>query len=151
MRNGNVSGINSLPELDLILFILPMRNGNSTGLLSFSKSPCFLFILPMRNGNFLILNHFHLLQPLFILPMRNGNNVVPESILNFKRTSFLSYLWGMETLNKLATMQSVLTFLSYLWGMETQNAFTDNRKFTTFYPTYEEWKHWWFSGFYSFS
>ena len=34
-------------------------------------------------------------------------------------TSFLSYLWGMETVKKLQQEAESVQSLSYLWGMET--------------------------------
>ena len=37
----------------------------------------------------------------------------------FHWTSFLSYLWGMETALLCFLLLSPCTFLSYLWGMET--------------------------------
>ena len=53
-----------------------------------------------------------------ILPMRNGNHIFCH--LAIMRHQFLSYLWGMETLN---------------------NSFISKYVFCS-YPTYEEWKHW---------
>jgi len=54
-----------------------------------------------------------------ILPMRNGNLLT--KLFNFPiSSSFLSYLWGMETSPSTSPSTSYTSvFLSYLWGMET--------------------------------
>ena len=56
-----------------------------------------VLILPMRNGNHIVPSFFvFFLYFVLILPMRNGN--VPTSPTLTTLSSFLSYLWGMETL-----------------------------------------------------
>jgi len=70
--------------------------------------------------------------------MRNGNS--RQSHLASLKQSFLSYLWGMETLWKSFGTKKNPTFLSYLWGMETHIHFVIKIYLLTFYPTYEEWK-----------
>ena len=55
-----------------------------------------------------------------ILPMRNGNN--SRLVIRIALSSFLSYLWGMETYSCIFYMYSINHwFLSYLWGMETKH------------------------------
>jgi len=54
-----------------------------------------------------------------ILPMRNGNNKDKE-INEFKEETFLSYLWGMETILRRSLYR---------------------KRIHSSYPTYEEWKH----------
>ena len=138
MRNGNC-GCSIMNYWNFGLFILPMRNGNFLPVVHHFHQ-YMLFILPMRNGNFscsiLFTPSFLSFYPtyeewkpvhvqmflcshcLFILPMRNGNIVSP--IILSMSSSFLSYLWGMET-SLVPSVRSFLTlaFLSYLWGMET--------------------------------
>ena len=138
MRNGNFP-LSALVLFFLLVLILPMRNGNR------NKSPkvtllsiATVLILPMRNGN---LTHsgiyctslpgsyptyeewklFIKCDPderrlVLILPMRNGNNISISSCFTVY-TSFLSYLWGMETMIPYLTQQAT---------------------FDSSYPTYEE-------------
>jgi len=56
--------------------------------------------------------------------------------------SFLSYLWGMETLYYKSCILRLIdiSFLSYLWGMETSLDNLNRRNRSGSYPTYEEWK-----------
>ena len=100
------------------VLILPMRNGNDITYINVISSCYLVLILPMRNGNILHQTVFvTLYQQVLILPMRNGNFCFCS--LTFPFSSFLSYLWGMETSNILVQ--------SY-------------RLFCRSYPTYEEWK-----------
>ena len=82
----------------LLLFILPMRNGNSSSEIPVVFLFSFLFILPMRNGNFFKIATSPSAYILFILPMRNGN--FQSCISPPKPSDFLSYLWGMEGLDR---------------------------------------------------
>ena len=59
----------------IIVLILPMRNGNFTASYASLKYSSKVLILPMRNGNF-----------------------SSSCISLYAMGSFLSYLWGMETL-----------------------------------------------------
>ena len=80
-----------------IVLILPMRNGNFTASYASLKYSSKVLILPMRNGNHIVPSFFvFFLYFVLILPMRNGN--VPTSPTLTTLSSFLSYLWGMETL-----------------------------------------------------
>jgi len=57
-------------------------------------------------------------------------------------SSFLPYLWGMETFYNSIFRPLVLgTFLPYLWGMETSNSGKTSFIASSSYRTYEEWKH----------
>jgi len=139
-----------------------MRNGNC--LFSIKESGAItVLILPMRNGNDLIKKIYdNVIKEVLILPMRNGNTKpIALNVVNFL---FLSYLWGMETINcKRFLILSPSLFLSYLWGMETFIVRCNIRSIRPFlsylwgmetnitiniinlcpycsYPTYEEWK-----------
>ena len=151
-----------------------------------SISPSSVLILPMRNGNakeykfpfreklgsyptyeewkhatFLAIASFSAF--VLILPMRNGNN--SSSDLFSPMSSFLSYLWGMETLNSNTTsywlkdkvlilpmrngnlsLQNILLALHHpvliLPMRNGNNSGMDKqfRQLRSSYPTYEEWK-----------
>jgi len=93
----------------------------------------------MRNGN----KEEQIRSPFFrivlILPMRNGNIIM--SLIIHHREMFLSYLWGMETLQLINSASEYNKFLSYLWGMETlcKLILLVHGNYSS-YPTYEEWK-----------
>ena len=75
--------------------------------------------VPMRNGN----NDIHRVNSPWVLqvltvPMRNGNSV-PSLQFRWVCSSFLPYLWGMETYFVLCVIVHHRKFLPYLWGMET--------------------------------
>ena len=100
-----------------------------------------VLILPMRNGNcfstFKI--HGHSLRSYPTYEEWKPSKFVISSKLSL---SFLSYLWGMETLPAHYTcyQSALLPFLSYLWGMETIYIIYSFILFISSYPTYEEWK-----------
>ena len=53
---------------------------------------------------------------------------------------FISYLWGIETLNMQMLLSSKCRFISYLWGIETYNKNYYNKNYPCLYLTYEELK-----------
>ena len=123
----------------MVVLILPMRNGNLL------KGNCkttisTVLILPMRNGNVIISNSLLVVSIVLILPMRNGNAVTNAKI-NDVNAEFLSYLWGMETVDKMRILKLILkrSYPTYEeWKLSTVSPV-----FLTSigsYPTYEEWK-----------
>ena len=88
-----------------IVLILPMRNGNlrKTEMRFWKKWK--VLILPMRNGNSVsIIEHLVASSLVLILPMRNGNIKYQDYLSRCQKT-FLSYLWGMETLDILVCQE----------------------------------------------
>ena len=139
MRNWNIN-ILLCTRRDYSVFIVPMRNWNAAEL-QWIDITIFVFIVPMRNWNpcnySIFIPHFLV----FIVPMRNWNimdNPDPEQavqsfyrtyeelkpmkpILQTMGTTFLSYLWGIETSYHFKPGYNHHKFLSYLWGIETPN------------------------------
>ena len=146
------------------LFILPMRNGNTKEASRLRAFPHFLSYLwgmetnlPSTRANlrpyFLsylwgmetISTWYWFFSFLHFLSYLWGMETQRKSTCwNYYWGGFLSYLWGMETNHNFQFSRHYFCFLSYLWGMETCNS-DRHRRFIqkTFYPTYEEWKHWW--------
>ena len=143
MRNGNVFKHNFTKSSSIFKFLSYLwgMETDYSGIESWANGT-WVLILPMRNGNVSNKSLY------FKLYMLRSYPTYEEWKLSFKRwskirscrsyptyeewklytlsssscsanTSFLSYLWGMETKNKnFETFEKVL-FLSYLWGMET--------------------------------
>ena len=122
------------------VLILPMRNGNIHKIL-INLCVFSVLILPMRNGNlvFLLLLLLFLLFVL-ILPMRNGNyqKYIFVSVFLYLRSYPTYEEW--KPFNDWQTRKKIWKFLSYLWGMETLQIHHNNRRVLSSYPTYEEWK-----------
>ena len=76
-----------------------------------------VFVLPMRDGNLPDLEAHGGRRRVFELPMRDGNS--PPALLVMSWTSFLNFLWGMETWRKARIRLVEEEFLNFLWGMET--------------------------------
>ena len=77
-----------------------------------------------------------------ILPMRNGNFIIHQSLMKH-RISFLSYLWGMETLMYVVVVPAYVIPVLIL-PMRNGNhmyALLTLSYLLCSYPTYEEWKH----------
>ena len=107
---------------------------------SLSQNPCSVLTVPMRNGNPSgscvadpvpvssyrtyeewkpgQLLAFNSVLSVLTVPMRNGNNTFCSCAF-VSSTTFLPYLWGMETESPLVCTVHVVMFLPYLWGMET--------------------------------
>ena len=74
-----------------------------------------------------------------ILPMRNGNILQSNQII--QAGTFLSYLWGMETLQPWLDLcqDSLVLILPMRNGNQNSFGFTGRNSLGS-YPTYEEWK-----------
>mgnify|MGYP006989491755 CR=1 FL=1 len=74
--------------------------------------------------------------------MRNGNEI-PFKV-EIRSQKFLSYLWGMETLQKLSSTNVFSPTCSYPtyeeWKQNNIFATSHLYRSTSSYPTYEEWK-----------
>ena len=77
---------------------------------------------------------------LFILPMRNGN---PLGSPGYSKRSPPTFYPTYEEWKPNESYNNIIlfsSFLSYLWGMETYIRKFEKAKRVAFYPTYEEWK-----------
>jgi len=148
----------------VIVLILPMRNGNSNNLSCTTSS--FSGSYPTYEEWKLIIPPHKYLSTLSSYPtyeewkLFNGSifhNFILSSYPTYEEWKqffyyfvvilfflFLSYLWGMETINMYKTIDARYKFLSYLWGMETTKNFRRRLTRLSSYPTYEEWKHLWY-------
>ncbi len=100
-----------------------------------------VLILPMRNGNMEKMRLRGEYKEVLILPMRNGN-LFPDGCIRRYASSFLSYLWGMETAH-LITFSINNNFCSYPTYEEWKPSGLSVFVLTILkrsYPTYEEWK-----------
>ena len=94
------------------------------------------FILPMRNWN-----------PIFSGNWSNGANAILSYLWGIETLQkailmmWLPYLWGIETFHTWWTMERVNLILSYLWGIETHKQVLPACWPWKFYLTYEELKH----------
>ena len=126
---------------ELSLFILPMRNWNiiiDIKLVIFCTS---FYITYEELKLFIDFRRWENCNCLFILPMRNWNSTYVNGYIRSGST-FLYYLWGIETIEAWNIFQIlVVHFLYYLWGIETpyKSIFKRNT-IKTFYITYEELK-----------
>jgi len=79
------------------VFELPMRDGNCFPL-SNQKTQFLVFELPMRDGNTSSMWTKMASLRVFELPMRDGN-ILRQQVYTLAQTTFLNFLWGMETTN----------------------------------------------------
>ena len=100
------------------VLILPMRNGNEDSARRSAAGWVGVLILPMRNGNVLALTKYVPSSCSFLSYLWGMETICLISIINLF-TWFLSYLWGMETILTNRRLMGDRQFLSYLWGMET--------------------------------
>ena len=138
MRNGNEHYKHLLTNYKRVLTV-PMRNGNLCRKLRYVASVSVLTV-PMRNGNNVMCASTR--RPIWVLtvPMRNGNNL-SSHLRTFPTSTFLPYLWGMETEHFCLWTGCYIWFLPYLWGMETKLKSPQKLNFwLSSYRTYEEWK-----------
>jgi len=94
-----------------------MRNGNPSGSCVADPVPVSSYRTyeEWKPGQLLAFNS---VLSVLTVPMRNGNNTFCSCAF-VSSTTFLPYLWGMETESPLVCTVHVVMFLPYLWGMET--------------------------------
>ena len=95
MRNGNRKSRIQHHQYRKVCS-LPMRNGNRRCPIWISSFVLLVCSLPMRNGNSSIDKTFISSFMVCSLPMRNGNSA-SHSTSTPSSSSFVAYLWGMET------------------------------------------------------
>ncbi len=143
MRNGNFITFKANKLWRFSVLILPMRNGNNLLLWWFLKlDSSSVLILPMRNGNTKITSERSDEKWLRSYPTyEEWKQAYKKEVWEWRLSSyptyeewkrwiafrissinakFLSYLWGMETMNIIFDENLLTGFLSYLWGMETK-------------------------------
>ena len=99
------------------VFSVPMRNWNWKIKKRNSKSYS-VFSVPMRNWNSTSWTKFDPLAKVFSVPMRNWN-LNWQKCMGYQPTTFLAYLWGIETPGNQPQCCHHHQFLAYLWGIET--------------------------------
>ena len=98
-----------------------------------------LFTLPMRNWNLSKYLNLVMVSSLFTLPMRNWNMLgALLEALNF--TSFLHYLWGIETLFPCEWWRTQAPFYITYEELKHLLMVSLSMGLLTFYITYEELK-----------
>ncbi len=99
-----------------------------------------IFTLPMRHWNKSLVSERAADLTIFTLPMRHWNSLDTIFTLTFA-SSFLPYLWGIETQYNQWVVEWRFGFLPYLWGIETVNSWCNQCYVRVhFYPTYEALK-----------
>ena len=76
-----------------------------------------VFTVPMRNWNINVFSTKVFYGYVFTVPMRNWN--YSATLRERKQSTFLQYLWGIETHKLSFLLSSHPRFLQYLWGIET--------------------------------
>ncbi len=139
MRNGNI--LNTITKIFALGEFLPylwgMETPHSHGSLATTIK---VLTVPMRNGN-TSGGLFGILWEVLVLtvPMRNGNNFRNIKRILLLTCSYRTYEEWKPTRDAVDTA-STSSFLPYLWGMETFLNLEPISLVNSSYRTYEEWK-----------
>ena len=135
MRDWN-SSIDSCMDSRVSLFVSYLWGIETMFGASINVPKSTVCILPMRDWNFFLLWVFAICHhKVSILPMRDWNSKWCGDFCS-TQSSFLSYLWGIETLLRHLLAKENTTFLSYLWGIETRWNPKMNRLIWTLFLSY---------------
>ena len=94
-----------------------MRNWN-TRLIAIPIKTLKVYSLPMRNWNQQYQINRLSAYLVYSLPMRNWNHCWLDGCYDYEHT-FIAYLWGIETCDRLSAWCKTWLFIAYLWGIET--------------------------------